>query len=220
MSDFSFTREFIRAASRRHNLVPKCQVCAGTLPLNPRLCERCQIWNDAHHVFFCFGPPYSRDKNQSYASRELTDLLSNPECMLCQIIASSILKKIRPSETGRKPVIISGPYHFDGDWDVRVTGLPKLRQEGQGCYTVKCIIPLILDDGLSKDDLIALFRATHNTDSHRDLWPETVMAVQVVLCYQKPMEGLVEIRRWEEPFLDIRPLQELLKLCETEHLGP
>jgi hypothetical protein len=104
------------------SVTPKCGICLKILPINPQLCDACQIWNDATHVFQCL-----RDLEE-FAIRysfSLSNILSRASCIMCQVIASSILEKFQnPDQSNfnallRTEITIYGPYCF-GEGSLRV----------------------------------------------------------------------------------------------------
>jgi len=91
---------------------PNCGVCLNTLPLNPILCEDCQIWNDPRHVFQCLRDPGQFAKSAAI----LKDLLAREHCALCQEIANAVVTRFQTSDISNSEEIfnteitVSGPY--------------------------------------------------------------------------------------------------------------
>lgn len=90
-----------------------CGICLKSLAQNPQLCEDCQIWNDAVHVFQCLR---DTGKWQQLPGRSLQTLLKNKECIMCRQVAMAVLSRFTVSdETTRKELLESeirnlGPY--------------------------------------------------------------------------------------------------------------
>lgn len=92
---------------------PDCGICLKTLPLNPLLCEDCQIWNDSNHVFQCLRDP-GRFSERGFGT--LKALLSRHSCVICCQIGNAIISrfqipyKITIEEILMTEVTCSGPY--------------------------------------------------------------------------------------------------------------
>ncbi|ERF70265.1 hypothetical protein EPUS_09424 [Endocarpon pusillum Z07020] len=116
---------------------PKCGICLETLPINPHLCDACQIWNDATHVFQCMRDP---DDFVTRYSFSLGNILSRVSCILCQLIANSILERFRkPDQSNfnallQTKITIYGPYCL-GEGSLKV--LDPLFFEKMGEYRIE-----------------------------------------------------------------------------------
>jgi len=92
-------------------VISDCGVCLKRIPTNPELCGDCQIWNDPNHVFQCL-----RDPDGYGAPIILGDALSRANCMICQIVAKSILERFQSTNQSvinkllKTEITISGPY--------------------------------------------------------------------------------------------------------------
>jgi hypothetical protein len=77
------------------NETPKCGICDKSLPINPQLCNNCQIWNDVHHVFECLQ---ERKKWEERPSVTVREVLEHEECMVCRRIGEVILLKFKTND--------------------------------------------------------------------------------------------------------------------------
>jgi Heterokaryon incompatibility protein (HET) len=99
-------------------VAPKCGICLKILPINPRLCDACQAWNDATHVFQCLRDPEDFVTRYSFS---LSNILSRASCIMCQLIASSILERFqKPDQSNFNALLqtkftIYGPYCLGED---------------------------------------------------------------------------------------------------------
>src|SRR5437763_2178099 len=74
------------------SVTSNCGICLKILPTNPQLCDACQIWNDATHVFQCLRDPEEFAIQYSFS---LSNILARSSCIMCQLIARSILEKFQ-----------------------------------------------------------------------------------------------------------------------------
>lgn len=68
-----------------------CQTCSKTLSRNLHLCDDCQIWNDAHHVFECLG---EHDRWAKLNPILLGQVLARKDCMVCRAIGEAALESL------------------------------------------------------------------------------------------------------------------------------
>ncbi|KAH8688612.1 heterokaryon incompatibility protein-domain-containing protein [Phaeosphaeriaceae sp. PMI808] len=69
-----------------------CGICTKSLASNPRLCDDCQVWNDACHVFECLKGDKGYDDHWKLPALTLQQVLNRKNCILCQALAENVLR--------------------------------------------------------------------------------------------------------------------------------
>lgn len=77
------------------NSASNCQTCCKSLPRNPELCDNCQIWNDAHHVFECLRDLAALEKQQPL---RLGKILARKFCMMCRTVGEAALESLHTED--------------------------------------------------------------------------------------------------------------------------
>ncbi|EON68797.1 hypothetical protein W97_08055 [Coniosporium apollinis CBS 100218] len=201
---------------RLHTVTPTsgCEICFGTLATNPGLCERCQAWNDAKHIFQCMNCTFYRRK---YIP--VNDVLRARACLVCGAIGSAIGEKMHLtpfSTSSSKPewqVSIAWPFTLrQYDWWLPGSELVDFAT-GNGCeYAIKCIVYLQIHQ-----DPEAFEREAAKPQRFRGL-PSPTISVRIQLFYQRYTTNLTRVERWEDsPFIDIQLVKDWVSTCEHEH---
>ena len=72
-----------------------CQTCSKSLPRNPQLCDGCQIWNDAHHIFECLRDLSTLDKLLDERQPvTLGQILTRKACLMCKAVGEAALESL------------------------------------------------------------------------------------------------------------------------------
>jgi len=179
-------------------------------PINPRLCSRCQVWDDV------WSWPYER-----YAYVSLEELSQNSHCIICQAVAtvgdtrrreSDSLQHLPPS---RILLRSNGPYFLDrgpgwGNPEPYRKAAHRIHSTDATKLAIKLLIHLDIiihnpDSGLPDD----LSTAT----------PTLVVTPQFCLWYStvEELPHLISIEPWEVDFFDVSLLKTWIKGCEKAH---
>ncbi|KAF2495265.1 HET-domain-containing protein [Lophium mytilinum] len=100
-----------------------CGICLKSLAQNPQLCEDCQIWNDAVHVFQCLR---DTKKWQQLPGRSLRALLESKECMMCRQVATAILSRFTVSDEAVRKDLLKAEVQNMGPYCLGQTALNSL----------------------------------------------------------------------------------------------
>jgi hypothetical protein len=208
---------------------PECAICAGTAPRNPRLCDTCQIYDDARHVFYCRREVFraQRDdiKDGLFHMVTLREMQDEPDCMICQQITTA-LHRDRNMTLDTK-VINGGPYSFQHsnihDYVQYRQGklqciVKEIMQPDDGSCAIRCVLYVVADS-----DPLRHFTSGHFDNFGRAnqdrMPPEAFFGLQLVLHYSSKARRLCRVNPWDNPMFSSEPLLTQLHVCELTHGG-
>lgn len=74
----------------REDRIAHCGICSKASAPNPQLCEHCQIWNDANHVFRCLKSTKAWDGLWEFT---LADIDARDHCAMCRNISRAVVDR-------------------------------------------------------------------------------------------------------------------------------
>lgn len=207
-----------------------CRYCAGDLPNNPDLCDKCQLWNDACHVFSCLTP-HSISTDVSVTKRAKTQTVGNitgsTHCLICSAITPGLTERLRAvgAEAGQLEVLNDGAWHYGpyerpsfNPYDSMATGVhypEQLQLPVNQQIEIRCVLLVIVSQDAVTSAIRLSKEAWDKDEGGPNPYPvdDVVFTSQVILRYSNYGKTLVDVQLYDNTYIDVSRINKWRAEC-------